>query len=313
LLVLLSVSALGLGNGAKATDFGSLAVSGYVHVRWSSDFRTAVYPRHSFELSRMRLRFRYIPSDIGANIELGCDELVPAIQDAYVQYRLSPALGFVAGLKKMPFSLEELTPAGKLLVIERGLTNDRFGDYAYLGRDIGLTAEGELFGPKLPVAYALGVYNGNQARLSRDYNNAKQFAERLTVSPVAGLTIGVSGAQRNDSLTGLLVRAYGADFACSFGRLTVQAEVLEGNAGPDEHMAGAWVAAAYRLGAFEPAARVERLYPDLAATGAHEAEVTLACNWYLHRRLQVKVNLVGDENARGQYEPRILAQAQVSF
>lgn len=301
----------GSGKESGSTDFGQLAVSGYVHVQWASDFRTAVYPRHSFELRRMRLRFNYIPSDIGASVELGCDDLVPSVEDAYIQYRPSAAIGFVAGLRKMPFSREELTSATKLLTIERGPTNELFGDYAYLGRDIGLTVEGELFGPGMPVTYALGMYNGSGARLSRDYNNAKQFAERVTVRPAGWLTLGLSGTQRNDSLTGLLVGAYGADFTCSLRRLSVEGEVLAGNSDPGERMLGAWLAGAYRLGVFEPLVRAERLYPDLAAADVVEMELTAGCNWYPHRRVQLKVNVTADFDAWP--GPGILAQAQVSF
>jgi len=293
----------------KSWDFGQLSVSGYVHVQWQSDYRPAVYPRHSFELRRVRLRFNYIPTDVGACIELGCDDLQPSIEDAFIQYRISQAFGFVAGLRKMPFSREELTSASKLMMIERGLTNDRFGDRGYLGRDIGLAVEGEL--PGLHVGYAAGVFNGNRARLSRDYNNAKQFAERVTFGPADWLTLGVSGTQRNDSVTGELVHAYGVDFCCPLRRLRIEGEVLTGNEEPGDWMLGAWLAGAYRLGAFEPAVKLERLYPDLAARTGDETEVTVGCNWYPHRRVELKANVVaGVESWPG---PAVVAQAQMSF
>jgi hypothetical protein len=297
------------GKKPKSWDFGQLSVSGYVHVQWQSDYRPAVYPRHSFELRRVRLRFSYIPSDIGASVELGGDDLQPSIEDAYIQYRINQAFGFVSGLRKMPFSREELTSASKLMMIERGLSNDRFGDRGFLGRDIGLAVEGEL--PDMHLGYSAGVFNGNRARLSRDYNNAKQFVERMTFAPVDWLTLGISGTQRNDSVTGELVHAYGLDFSCPLKRMRFEGEVLAGNAEPGDWMLGAWLAGAYRMGAFEPAVKLERLFPDLTAHAAAETEVAVGCNWYPHRRVELKADLVADTDAWP--GPAVLAQAQMSF
>ena len=310
-LVLLCSSAFAQDEGRRpgSSDFGQLAVSGYVHVQWLSDYRPAVYPRHSFELRRIRLRFKYIPSDIGANVELGCDDLEPSVEETYIQYRVSQVLGFAAGLEKMPFSREELTSSSKLIAIERGLTNDRFGDRGYLGRDIGFAVEGELAG--LRLGYAAGVFNGNGARLSRDDNNAKQFVERVTFGPAEWLEFGLSGTQRNDSVTGQLVHAYGLDFGCPLRRLRLEGEVLVGNQEQVDWMLGAWLAGAYRLGAFEPVAKLERFHPNLTTDAAAETEVTFGCNWYPHRRVQLKANVVGDFEALT--ERAVVAQAQVSF
>jgi len=328
-LALISSLAFGqaAGKNPRSWDFGQLSVSGYVHVQWQSDYRPAVYPRHSFELRRVRLRFNYIPSDVGACVELGCDNLDPSIEDAYIQYRISRAVGFVAGLRKMPFSLEELTPASKLMMVERGLTNDAFGDRGFLGRDIGLALEGEL--PRMRLGYAAGVFNGNRARLSRDYNNAKQFVERVTYRlDLAGLghspnsptelgyvprwlELGLSGTQRNDSVTGEPVYAYGIDFSYPLKRLRLEGEVLVGNAEPGDWMLGAWLASAYRLGVFAPSVKLERLYPDLTTHAAAQTEITMGCNWYPHRRVEMKVNAVADvESWPG---PAAVAQAQMSF
>jgi phosphate-selective porin len=196
-----------------------------------------------------------------------------------------------------------------MMMIERGLTNDRFGDRGYLGRDIGLAVEGEL--PSLHVGYAAGVFNGNRARLNRDYNNAKQFAERVTFGPTDWLELGVSGTQRNDSVSGELVHAYGVDFSCPLKRLRFEGEVLAGNAEPGDWMLGAWFAGSYRLGAFEPAIKLERLLLDQTTHEAAETEVTVGCNWYPHRRVELKVNFVADVDAWP--GPAVLAQAQMSF
>ncbi|MBM3314325.1 hypothetical protein FJY71_00590 [candidate division WOR-3 bacterium] len=310
LLALAALTAAAAASGNQLVDPGRVLAGGYVHVQWRSDFRAGVYPRHSFGLRRIRVRFQYVPSDVGACIELGCDELDPAVKDAYVQYRVGPWLQFFAGLRKMPFSREELTPASRLLVIERGRTNELFGESRYLGRDIGLVCEGSLFGPRFPVTYSAGVFNGAGARVAWDDNNAKQFAGRLTAVPADWLTLGVSGTQRNDSLTGKVVAAYGCDVECRFGNGRVEGEVLVGNPEPDSRMLGAHVAGACRLGAFEPVLRLERVYPDLSGPADAETEVTIGCGWHLHRRAQVKASIVTDP---ADLCPAAVVQAQVTF
>jgi hypothetical protein len=297
-------------KGDELVDPGRLLAGGYVHVQWHSDLRAGVYPRHSFELRRLRVRFQYVPSDVGGCVELGCDGLDPSIEDAYVQYRIKPWLLVVAGLRKMPFSREELTPANRLTTVERGRTNILFGDRRYLGRDIGLAAEGEVALSGVDLTYSAGVFNGAGDRFERDHNNAKQFAERLTATFTDWLTLGLSGTQRNDSLTGRLVGAYGGDVCCRFGSGRAEAEVLVGSSGPDRRMVGAYVCGAYRFGAFEPVLRLERSYADLSDPGSAETGLTAGCTWYLHRRAQVKANLGTDV---AEFGPVAVVQAQVTF
>jgi len=81
-----------------------------------------------------------------------------------------PALRLRAGLGKTGFSREELTPVSDLLFAERGVTNDKFGDLGYLGRDIGLAGAGDLLGrPPLTTyrAFARSVVHLNDRRFGR--------------------------------------------------------------------------------------------------------------------------------------------------
>ena len=169
----------------KFQNPGLLSINGYVHVQWMYDLHKGASPRYGFILRRGRVEFGYELADaVATEIEVGCDKLALTVKDAYIEYKVNPLLHFVAGLYKMPFSREELTPISKLLMIERSGINKLFGDYKYLGRDIGLTVKGELFRHRVPVGYSVGVFNGNGDRIFRDINNAKQFAERLTVEPL---------------------------------------------------------------------------------------------------------------------------------
>lgn len=267
-----------------------LDIDGYVHVQWRQDFDLRARPRHGFVLRRARVDFRYEFDRRGAvNLELGADRLELTVKDAFIEYRVGTPLRVTAGLRKMPFSLEELTPARRLMMVERTAVNDAFGRAGFLGRDIGLTIEGEFFERSLPLGYALGVYNGNRARLYRDDNNARQFAQRLTLSPTAGLVLGVNAAQRNDSLTGRLVAAGGADATLALGSLTATAEALFGGLEPGRRALGVGVAGGYRLGALEPVIRVEHLVPDLDNAG-RTTILTAGGNWHPHRRLRLKAN-----------------------
>ncbi|MEO0068413.1 MAG: porin [candidate division WOR-3 bacterium] len=296
---------------AKKGD--AIGIGGYVHTQFLSDFRTGVYPRYSFILRRVRLKAEYSQPRFGGELEIGADELQLEIKDAFGYYRASPAFIFFAGRRKVGFSLEELTPANRLLLIERGLTNKMFGDYRYPGRDIGLAIEGELFTERLPVVYALGVYNGNRGRLARDDNNAKQFAERLTVRVLHGLVLGLNATQRNDSATGRLINAFGGDFSFKFGQAQINGEVLGGNSLPGDFMLGGYVQAGYQINGFEPCFRLEHIVPDWKGAVGSQTELTIGCNWHLDRQFQVKANILTGLGEAKRPGIKGLFQAQVSF
>jgi len=123
----------------------------------------------------------------------------------------------------------------------------------------------------------------------------------------------VSGTQRNDSLTGTPMSAYGVDGEWKKSRWTVECEVLAGTASPGTRMAGAWFAATCRLGRVEPGIRFERLYPDLSESGESETQATLAGTWYPHRRVQIMANVVTDVTSNWSLEPELILQGQVIF
>lgn len=290
-----------------------LTIEGYAHVQWVQDFRSSAWPRYGFVLRRGRLQARYDFTDqVQTKLEIGCDNLKLEMKDAYIAYRVGRPLRLVAGLQKVPFSREELTSNSRLLMIERSQANDWFGDRGFLGRDIGLCADGE-FGPGgVKLGYVLGAFNGNRARAARDDNDAKQFAERVTVDPAGWLSIGLNATQRNDSLTGKLVGAYGGDAVATFGPVTVALEALAGDADTATTMLGAWLAVSARLGAFEPALRLERFAADAAASDA-ALTLTSGVNWYLHRRVRLKANLVSRfENGPGAGHA-VVVEAQAGF
>ncbi len=295
------------------TDFPGyrFPITGYVHVQWKSVFENDGIGDHGFVLRRARLKYEHsLLKDFRAEVEVGFDELTLALKDAYFEYQAWPLLRAKAGLFKMGFSREELTAVRNLLMAERSKTNDEFTDPGFLGRDIGLAVEGKLFEERLPVGYVLGVFNGNRAKLFQDDNFAKQFCERLTIEPLIDLELGLNSTQRNDSLTGKLVTAYGGDLALESGSATANAELLVADNLPGRTMLGAYVTAGYRIGKFEPGFRVERFYPDIGQTGDWTTLMTAGVNWYLHRLVRLKFNATAEFRPGEQTGYEVLVQAQ---
>ncbi len=304
---------LAVSSNARADEGRGLSIDGFVHIQWLTDLTRYAYPRHGFNLRRGRLEARYDLAGAAAELTLGCDELELSVKDAFIEYRVARQLGFAAGLAKMPFSREELTPVRRLLTAERSRANDEFGDVGYLGRDIGLTASGAFALGGAALGYAAGVYNGNGNRLALDNNDAKQFCERLTFAPSARFEAGVSGSQRNDSATGRLMTAWGADAALKLAGGLVQLEAMAGNSEPGTWMAGVQALAGYRLGRFEPLLQAEWLAGDLGDVDDRTVAGTVGCNWYPHPRVQLKANLMAALEPGPDTGPQVLLQAQVGF
>lgn len=314
-LVLLCLLLPGLVADADAAspDY-QFPITGQVHVQWKCALEEDWPPQQGFVLRRARLKYRHtFFADTRTEIEVGFDDLRLELKDAFLEYRLAAPLRFAAGLRKMPFSREELIPIRRLTVIERTVTNGAFDDRGYLGRDIGLTVEGDLFADRFPVAYALGVYNGNRGRLSRDDNNAKQFAERLEFDPLRWLSLGLNATQRNDSLSGRLVSAWGGDIECRTGSAVIAAEALYGCMALDTGMLGFHILGSWRSGSFEPALRLERFNRAVRAGSDWETGLTAGFNWYLHPLIQIKTNVVTRLSPGRTVLPTMMIQAQAGI
>jgi phosphate-selective porin len=291
-----------------------LSIDGYAHVQWVQDFRPGAWPSYGFNLRRARVGLEYEFTDrAAAELEVGADRLDLELKDAFISYRVGRPLRLVAGLQKMPFSREELVPSNRLTMVERSALNGRFGDRGFLGRDIGLAADGELGIGGAVLGYALGAFNGNRARLFEDDDDAKQFCERVTVAPAGWLSAGVNATQRNDSLSGRLVHAYGGDAEVKLGPARVALEVLAGSADTGTAMLGAWFAGSVRLGALEPALRVERFTPDLADAGEAVTAITAGLNWHLHERVRLKANLESEFESGSGAGHSLVVEAQAGF
>jgi phosphate-selective porin OprO/OprP len=120
--------------------------------------------------------------------------------DAYSDIKIGDYLTITAGQFKIPFSLENLTSSNKLEMIDRSQVvealaargKDILGNTN--GRDIGVQIGGTLLKINgLPlVEYRLAVFNGSGINVADTANSNKDFAGRLILTPVKGLSFGGS-------------------------------------------------------------------------------------------------------------------------
>src|ERR1017187_10088179 len=129
----------------------------------------------------------------------------PTIFDAYLNYRYSPELQFLAGKTKVPIGLEQLMADRDILFNERSLATDLVPN-----RDVAFELHGDLLDGR--VSYVGGIFNGTSdgANISNvDFSNDRAFAGRLFFQPfnhasaaaLQGLGFGVAGSYETMSTT----------------------------------------------------------------------------------------------------------------
>ena len=140
------------------------------------------------------------------------------IQDAYLNYRYSPAIQVQAGKFKSPVGLEALQSDPATLFNERSIATDLVPN-----RDLGVALHGDLFGGV--VNYWSGVFNGTSdysgTTANTSFQDDKSFAGRLFFQPwknssvdaLRGLGFGVGGSYLANHTTNALALTpgYGTD------------------------------------------------------------------------------------------------------
>jgi hypothetical protein len=276
--------------------------------------RDDALPNNEFQVRRARVKLRStVVNQVQALFEIDCGQGAITVRDAGVEWKANRWFDLFLGQHKMPFSREELRSARTLLVIDRGEVNDIFDEYGYLGRDIGISIKGDVVKDGAPISYALGVFNGNGWLAGGDNDNSKQFVERIAAGPVGSLSIGLNSSQRSDSITHDPMIAYGVDLSFQKWGMTIEGEALSGNTGPEENMRGGYIVALYRVGRFEPAVKVERLYPDSDQTDEFLDTYTFNLGWYFGRKIRLQTNLVTTVPQDQDTYHVAVAQLQVEF
>lgn len=126
----------------------------------------------------------------------------PRMVDVYIEWQKLPFLKIKAGQFKRPFTFENpMNPIDQGFmgysqnVSKLAGFNDRTGEHASNGRDIGVQLQGDLLknaSGRYLFHYQIGVFNG-QGINTKDVDNRKDVIGGAWVMPVAGLRIGAFG------------------------------------------------------------------------------------------------------------------------
>ncbi len=286
-------------------------ISGYGQLQWSS----LPGAGSTFQLRRERI---VVNGDEGklANFRVEVEaSRTPSLLDSYVRLNLSPYAKLTFGQFKVPFSQESLRFASTLLTVERSQVVNSLvpgRDNGSNGRDIGVELGGSYnFSETTGVDYAVAVLNG--ATVDRkDDNNRKDFAGRLAVRPLRGLSLagdyykGALGANE-------VSRArQGAEIAYTYRPLTLEGEFIWGHDGAVREQG--W----YGLGAWkfskqwEGVVRVDSYDPNRSLPGVSVTSYLGGVNWYFAPGLRWQLNY-GREDSQNRARNLFLSQIQFQF
>lgn len=165
----------------------------------------------------------------------------PRLVDAYVEWQKLPFLKVKAGQFKRPFTFENpMNPIDQGFmgysqnVSKLAGFNDRVGEHASNGRDIGLQLQGDVLktasGRPL-LHYQIGVFNG-QGINTKDVDNQKDVIGGAWVMPVKGLRIGAFGwtgsyaRKGNDGVRSLSKNRYAISGEYVFDDWTLRSEYI---------------------------------------------------------------------------------------
>ncbi|BCR06799.1 hypothetical protein DESUT3_38680 [Desulfuromonas versatilis] len=138
----------------------------------------------SFTIRRMKI---WLQGNVfSKNLTYKYQQNLNETEDAYAAYKFHDAFALQVGQAKAPQGRQELTSSGSQLFIDRSLANDTFN----LGRDIGLSAEGEVMDHLLE--YMVGVFNGNGPNQGNP-NNQHMLAGRIDVNPLGAFKMDEAG------------------------------------------------------------------------------------------------------------------------
>lgn len=218
------------GAGAQADKGKSFvskpALSGYVLGQYQASTQEGS-ESNSFNIRMARLSlggrilddFEYkIQAQLNGNTStLGSS---PRLVDVFVEWQKYGFMKIKAGQFKRPFTFENpMNPIDQgfmgygQIVSKLSGFNDRTGEHASNGRDIGVQVQGDI----LPAAsgrplvhYQVGVFNGQGINV-KDADNRKDIIGGLWVMPVRGLRVGAFGWVGSHARTGTWTDAGGRE------------------------------------------------------------------------------------------------------
>jgi len=289
-----------------------VGIHGYVQFHWLLDGKSGKVPNNEFLLRRARLKIEpTITQNLSAALEIDFGKSKISTKDIYIEYKVSKALRFTLGQHKMPFNREQLVSGAKLLFIERTSVNDEFDKRKWVGRDIGLSVSGKLVRSEgVEVIYHAGIFNGTQG--SQEFNNAKQYAERVTVDITKSFSVGVNSSQKTDSVTAKVLTAHGIDFSYQQSNFIAEAEVLYGNRTLNDRMLGGYGQVYYNASRLELGVRYENLLRDVHSSPYWQS-ITTEVGYIIDEYFRLRLNIEGVRPQAGNSYLRLFTQVQAKF
>jgi hypothetical protein len=301
-------------------------ISGYLQARFQYTNKEGEVPNNTFNLCRGRLQLKSkLTSALSTTLEVDVVTNKVEAKDVYLEYEISKDFSVRIGQQKKPFSFTKLLPAHSLLIIERPRHIEQDFD-GYSGRDVGLLI---LLPHSKTTKTLLGVFNGagTSPESEVDNNNGKDFAGRIEIFPIGGLTIGGNASLRmltgRDETEQKTVIAYGVDVYFSQSEFQFLAEGLFGDRQifySDSNMMGLHATAVYKLKvntpgiiAVEPGGRIEFFDRDKSVPNDSVLSLTPYVGIYLHKHAQLQFNTCVSIPQEGDISIEFTAQAQMKY
>ena len=334
-------------TGLKKVDsgFGTIKVDGLLQnwYTWNSE-NLSGDDRDTFKTRRMEIKFsgQINPKvkwaamidpakklDVNKTVDSGTGDLSDVsikqetriLQDALINYTLSPTTSLDVGQYKIPVGMEGLASSASLDTVERALftirgnkeTTGVFGDF----RDLGVTVRG-LFDSG---EYQVGLFNGEKQN-NPDLNDTKSGAARVVFRPKStpGLQFGASFFKGLNSAALFDRRRIGGELRYERNALTLASEILSGTdetASGDLDADGWYALAGWKL---NPRNQLVLRYdvwntPSPTSTnGGDENDLTLGWNYFITKHnAKLQLNLVRKNFDLHTDQTLLLTNAQVAF
>jgi len=271
----------------------SLKQNAYFHIRGIAD--ESNNGDNTFQIKRARLEFKgSINTKIKYHLQFEAMQS-PVIKDARVSFLYIPYIEVKLGQYKVPFSMEELTPAYDFDLIE----NPKVVSILAPFRDVGFSIRSDLRWLNAEV----GIFNGNGEQL-KDNNKKKDFNWRLVLAPSKIYSIGIScyngmntitnGSQKVDVRKDRL----GAEFKFEIDKAFIKSEYIYGK-DRNAKSEGWYIRLAYRvIPNLQAICQYEQWDPNKDIADNKENILTLGTNLFVdgnNAKIQLNYLFVNEE------------------
>lgn len=298
-------------------------VGGYVEAWYQNDDSDLASGKvdNEFRVRRARIDVKgSVTEEVGYRVTANLDGAATTkaqLWDGYVTYKINPLAMITAGQFKYNFTIEGLegTP-DRIPVLRAESINDIASPLGTTGgslRDVGVQLSG---GKKeaLGLKYAVALINGAGLN-ARDNNDDKDVVGRVTVSPVEGLTLGISGykgkGQTEDAAFDVDESSYGmdAEYMIKGLGLSIRGEYVnakwenwgynttskkwEATHGTDQEPNGWYLQAAYNippLSNLQASVRYEDYEKDSNTSDSHLETTTVGLTYYIKDKTRISAN-----------------------